>query len=127
MIGVDIVAISRIEKILTRSGKDFLRKFLSKGEIKSCIFENGHWNTQRIAGFFAAKEALSKALGCGICKELGFMDMQIKKHKSGAPKMRLKKGVKKHFGIKKIHLSISHEKGVKGSGSGYAVAVVIVS
>lgn len=125
MLGVDIVSIARIERILERSGESFLRRFLSGREIALCVGENGEFNTQRIAGFYAAKEALSKALGCGICKQLSFMDIKIKKRKNGAPKMKLKKEAKKHFGIKKIYLSISHEKGTDKNG-GYAIAIAMI-
>lgn len=149
MIGIDIVSIDRIARIIDRSGEDFLHRFLNADEIKQCIFESGAFNIQRIAGFYATKEALSKALGCGIGKYLAFSDMQIYKSKSGQPKIKLKKCVKKKFNIKKIYLSISHErhshlqnqrliskyldtpkdsnhKMPKGVESGYAIACVVL-
>lgn len=149
MIGIDIVSIDRIARIIDRSGEDFLHRFLDADEIKQCIFESGAFNIQRIAGFYATKEALSKALGCGIGKYLAFSDMQIYKSKSGQPKIKLKKCVKKKFNIKKIYLSISHErhshlqnqrliskyldtpkdfnhKMPKGVESGYAIACVVL-
>lgn len=149
MLGIDIVSIDRIKRIVDRSGVDFLHRFLNADEIKQCVFESGAFNIQRIAGFYAAKEALSKALGCGIGKNLAFSDIQIYKSKSGQPKVKLKKCVKKKFSVKKIHLSISHErhsylqsvrfsskclnapkdssdKSQKGLESGYAIACVML-
>lgn len=130
MLGIDIVSIDRIARIVDRSGEDFLHRFLNADEIKQCIFESRAFNIQRIAGFYAAKEALSKALGCGIGKNLAFSDMQIYKSKSGQPKIQLKKCVKKKFNIKKIYLSISHERGDKSqnnkSQNGCAIAIAMV-
>ena len=110
MVGIDIVAIARIERILARSGESFLRRFLNKREISLCVGENGNFNAQRIAGFYAAKEAIAKALGCGISKHLAFKDIRLRKNSQGAPKAKLSKRTKKHFGVKKIALSISHDK-----------------
>lgn len=128
MLGVDIISIARVERILARSGEAFLKRFLSKREIALCVGKNGDFNTQRIAGFYAAKEALLKALGCGISAECGFMDIKLRKNSRGAPKIKLKKRIKKHFGVKKIYLSISHDKGSHDKGAnkngGYAIAVV---
>lgn len=125
MLGIDIVSIARIERILARSGEIFLRRFLSEREIKLCVGENGKFNTQRIAGFYAAKEAISKALGCGISKNLAFTDIKLRKNSRGAPKAKLSKRAKKHFCVKKIAISISHEKGTDKNG-GYAVAIAMI-
>lgn len=125
MLGIDIVSIARIERILARSGEIFLRRFLSKREISLCVGENGKFNTQRIAGFYAAKEAVAKALGCGISKNLAFTDIKLHKNSHGAPKAKLSKRTKKHFCVKKIAISISHEKGADKNG-GYAVAIAYI-
>lgn len=134
MLGVDIVSIDRIERILNRSGIAFLHKFLNDDEIKLCVFKNGSFNIERIAGFYATKEAVSKALGCGISKKLTFSDIIISKHKNGRPIITLKKHTKKYFRIKKIHISISHERGDKrqygksqndNNQNGYAIAIAM--
>jgi holo-[acyl-carrier protein] synthase len=75
MIGIDIASISRIQKFVNKFGKKGLRRFLSKKELKLAT------KIETIAGFWATKEAVSKALGCGIGKELGFLDIQILKTK----------------------------------------------
>ena len=58
MLGIDVVQISRIERLSARFGKRGLERFLCQCEIKLCIRHNGY-NHARIAGFWAAKEALS--------------------------------------------------------------------
>jgi len=113
MIGIDITLISRIEKLYNRWEEKGLAKFLSQKEIVL---------GQKIAtyaGFWAAKEAASKALGTGIGKECGFHDIKIKKLASGQPTLKYKKHIRKKYNIKESHLSITHDGDV-------AIAVVVV-
>ena len=112
MIGIDISIIARIEKMVDRFGDKALRKFLNKKEIKLVK------NISTAAGFWAAKEAASKAIGTGIGKECSFFDIKISKSKSGQPKLKYKKDIRKKFGIKKSFVSITHD-------GGFAIAVVI--
>ena len=113
-VGTDIISINRIEKSLDRFGDRFLNKFLTQNEIKKL-----HLKSSSIAGYWAAKEALSKALGCGIGSELNFYDIEIFKNEKGAPYIKLSNRVFNKFNIKNISLSISHD-------GGFAIAVVAV-
>ena len=73
MIGIDIVSIDRIKKMYEKFGDKFYDRFLCKDEkefIKS---------PQNAAGFWAAKEAASKAIGTGIGEICSFYDIKIKK------------------------------------------------
>lgn len=112
MLGIDVVQISRIERLSARFGKRGLERFLCQSEIKLCIRHNGY-NHARIAGFWAAKEALSKALGCGIGAELGFLDMSIMLDSKGAPHIELDSHKMAYFQTKRtfahIALSITHD------------------
>jgi len=112
MIGIDISIIARIEKMVDRFGDKALRKFLNKKEIKLVK------NISTATGFWAAKEAASKAIGTGIGKECSFFDIKISKSKSGQPKIKYKKHIRKKFGIKKSFVSITHD-------GGFAIAVVV--
>ncbi len=112
-IGIDIVAIKRIQKILLQHSDIFLKKFLSSQEI---LLTKHH--PQTIAGFWAAKEACSKALGTGIGKDLGFLDIQISKDQRNAPKLTLKEDRLIFFKVSSFSLSITHE-------SEFAIAAVI--
>ena len=111
MIGIDIVTISRIEKMYEKFGQKAYERFLSPKEI------NLVKSASTASGFWAAKEAASKALGTGIGKECGFHDIKISKTKLGAPKLKYKKHIRKKFKIKKSYLSITHD-------GGFAIAVV---
>ncbi len=113
MIGIDIVKISRIEKMINRFGNRAFRKIFDKDEISLIK------HSQTAAGFFASKEAVSKALKTGIGKECGFFDIKIHKDKNGAPYFTLKKEIIKKYNIIETSLSITHEKE-------YAIAVAII-
>ncbi len=111
MIGIDIVAIDRIQAMMSRFGDKALKRFLTQEEITLVK------KVETAAGFWAIKEAASKALGCGIGKELSFLDMQIEKNERNAPSLRLKKSIIEKFDIRSVELSVTHD-------SNFAVAVV---
>ena len=113
MVGVDIIKIDRIKKFVDRFGENGLKKFLNDSEIKDIK------RTQTVAGYWAAKEAIAKALKTGIGKELSFKDITIYKEKSGAPNFRLSNKIIKRYKIKDCSLSISHD-------GDYAIAVAVI-
>ncbi|HIV49215.1 holo-ACP synthase [uncultured Helicobacter sp.] len=112
MLGIDVVRISRLEDLTQRFGTKGLERFLHQDEIELCQRQNAY-NYARIAGFWAAKEALSKALGCGIGTEIGFLDMSITLDSKGAPHIALDSQKMSYFQAKKsfahIALSITHD------------------
>ena len=112
MIGIDVTSVNRIEKMYQRFGIKAYEKFLSKKEITLIK------KVETAAGFWAAKEAASKAIGTGIGKECSFHDIKIKKDENGAPKLKYKKHIREKFNIKSSHLSITHD-------GGFAIAVVV--
>lgn len=103
MLGIDLVRIERIQKALDKHGNLFLCKFLSEEEIKESK------NTASIAAKWAAKEAVSKALGCGIGAKLGFLDIKIIKNEGGAPFALLSEKSSALFGIDRVYISITHD------------------
>ena len=113
MIGIDIVKIDRISRLKARHGELFLKRFLSDSEIALAK------NDATLAGFWAAKEAASKALGVGISKECGFLDIVISKSDRGAPKIKFSPRIYTNFNIKEANLSITHD-------GGFAVAAVMI-
>lgn len=109
MIGVDIIQTSRMENLIKKE-RFFLRTFTSN-ELKYIEERNG--NLKTIAGFFAAKEAVSKAFGVGISKELNLKDIEILHSEKGAPyinstNLNIKVLMEKQNVIE-IGLSISHD------------------
>lgn len=112
MIGCDIVLISRIARLKNKAA--FVKKILNKNELILLKNDNS------LAGLFAAKEAVAKALGCGIGKECSFKDIELFKDEKGAPKLRLNQKIIKKYKIKGSALSIAHD-------GGFAIAVAVFS
>jgi len=112
-IGTDIIQVNRIENSLKKFGNKFLTRFLTAKEIQIAH------KVETIAGFWAAKEAIAKALGCGIGKDLSFLDIEIHKDKKGAPSFSIDT-TNTQFQITNSSLSISHD-------GNFAIAVVILS
>lgn len=111
MIGIDLIKIDRMKRFIERFGDRGLQKFLSLSEIALIK------NPRNAAGFWAAKEACAKALGCGIGHECGFHDIVIFKTPKGAPQISLSQKVSEYFNIENISISITHD-------GDYAIAVV---
>ncbi len=113
-IGTDIIKISRIERSLEKFGDRFKEKYLTTSEIERAK------KIESLAGLWAAKEAIAKALGCGIGEALSFHDIEISKTPKGAPYFILTPNARKKHHIKESSLSISHD-------GGFAIAVVALT
>lgn len=84
-IGVDVVQITRIEKILLKYGNFFKSRILGETELKKIETLPQNKQANFLAKRFAAKEAITKALGCGISSVIGFKDIVISNDKLGKP------------------------------------------
>jgi holo-[acyl-carrier protein] synthase len=113
MIGIDTVKISRIERLKERFGDKALKRFLNEDEIKLASSSTSH------AGYWAAKEAISKALGVGISAKCSFFDIKLHKDNLNAPYFTLSKHLIEEFDITNTALSITHD-------GEYAVAVAVI-
>jgi len=113
MIGIDLIKISRMDSFIEKFKDKALKKFLSSSEIELVK------NYKTAAGFWAAKEACSKALGVGIGSECSFHDILIAKTAKGAPYITLSQHILENYNISDISLSITHD-------GDYAVAVVAI-
>jgi holo-[acyl-carrier protein] synthase len=107
-IGTDMVLISRIEKLHKKYGKRFLDRVLSREEIEHLPAQNpGNY----IAGRFAVKECLVKALGD---RAFSFNEVSVLNDEKGRPYIanpRVLFGTDQENSIiLRIHVSISHEK-----------------
>ena len=98
-IGTDIVNIKRMNKTLKGKNNNFKKRIFSKNEIIYC--EKRKNPSSFYAKRFAAKEALSKALGTGIRKGINFKDIEIFNDNFGKPSIKLK-GTTASFLQKKI-------------------------
>jgi len=108
-IGNDIIEVARIQSAIERRGEPFLKKILTENELLYCRQFTPPY--MRVAGRFAAKEAVSKALGTGIGGEISWHDIEILNEPSGKPGVILSKRAKEMIGESaEIILSISHCK-----------------
>jgi len=114
-LGTDITVIDRIARSVDKFGDKFKERYLLPEEIERVT------STASLAGLWAAKEAIAKALGCGIGSELSFHDITITKNPRGAPHFKLSEQAQKlhKVDIENSSLSISHD-------GGFAIAVAAV-
>jgi holo-[acyl-carrier protein] synthase len=111
--GVDITEVSRLKKAVEKWGPEFLNRVFTKEELNNAK-TRGSSLYQHLAGRFAAKEAVFKALGD---KNLGWKDVEIINDVEGKPKGILLNKKNKNI---TVHVSISHVKN-------YAVANAIIT
>lgn len=118
--GIDIIEIDRVREALTRYGAGFEKKVCTDRELKELSGAN---KFVRLAGRFAAKEALIKAFGSAKEKPLILNEIEILNEKDGSPKVFLKgtaAKLKSALKVKDIILTISHSRD-------YAVASAILT
>jgi holo-[acyl-carrier protein] synthase len=113
-IGVDIVEISRIRTLYERYGMRFLKKLLTDAEIVQCLVKPDPASS--IAGRFAAKEAVAKALGTGLTGEVQLRSIEVLNDQAGRPMVTLYTTGADRL---RVRLSISHDR-----RSAVAVAVI---
>ncbi len=101
-VGVDVVDIARFEESLLRT-PGLRERLFTEHELTTASDRNPSF----LAGRFAAKEALAKALG--VPEGLAWHDVNILRADNGAPLMELNGIAKQRAGTGKIHLSISHD------------------
>jgi len=110
-IGIDVVEVERIASAIERYGEPFLAKLFTPAERAYCDAQKK--SALHYAARFAAKEAVSKALGTGIGGQAGWLDLEITRDTLGAPKLALQ-GAAAEFarqnGITEIQISLTHAR-----------------
>lgn len=110
--GVDITEVRRIRQAVGKWGEDFLKRIFTQEEIKNARTKTSFY--QHLAGRFAAKEAIFKAVGDN---QLSWQDIQIDNDQAGKPVCLFLNGRGKQINV---YISISHVKT-------YAVANAVVT
>lgn len=121
-IGIDIVSISRFERLIERYGDRFLGKVFTEGER-----EEGERKAVRApyyAARFAAREAFYKALGTGWGRGLPLKEVSVTSDELGRPTLLL--GERMHTelterNIADCHVSLTHD------GDSAAAVVILES
>lgn len=110
-IGIDVVEVERIAAAIERHGEPFLAKLFTSNERAYCEVQKKP--ALHYAARFAAKEAVSKALGTGIGGQAGWLDLEITRDPSGAPKLALSGNAAdfaQQNGITEIQISLTHAR-----------------
>jgi len=110
-IGTDIVRVSRMQANLDRHGDRFVERILTKNEISDYkkVPKKAHFLAKR----FAAKEAISKAMGTGFSNGLSLTKVEISHDKNGKPILAFLESaltLKQTLGIGDTHISLSDEE-----------------
>tara|TARA_B110001454_G_C12372725_1_gene289143 strand:+ start:69 stop:458 length:390 start_codon:yes stop_codon:yes gene_type:complete len=124
-IGQDICNVERIESTIIKFGERFKKRIYSEREINKS--ESRRNSIDSYARRFAAKEAVSKALGTGFRKGVFYKDIEVINLKSGKPTIELKGGALDQFRLitsnnknASIEISLTDDKKL-------ALAIVIIS
>ena len=118
--GIDIVEVAKFKVTLSRSKSQFESRCFTAIE-RQIADEAGANRVLCLAGRFAAKEAVLKALGTGCSQGITWKDVEIQRLPIGSPSVVLyakAKEIANQFGIAKWFVSITHEES-------YAVASAI--
>jgi len=125
-VGVDLIEIARIEAACARFGDRFARRILTAGELQ-------RWNARRarsatrgtayLATRFAAKEAISKALGLGMRMPMTWRAVEIANDPSGRPVAVAHGDLRAHLESRRLrlHVSLTDERLM---ATAYAIAEV---
>lgn len=107
--GVDLIEIDRITSAMERFGNRFIRRVFTAAEQEICS-----GRIESLAGRFAAKEAVAKALGTGIWREgVAWTDIEIVRASNGEPRLILHsyaKAVAIERGLEHWSVSLSHDR-----------------
>ncbi len=108
-VGCDIIKVARIASLIEKVGDKFLNRIYTKAEVDAGLKLLGEQRNNFFAKRFAAKEAVSKALGTGIGEKISFLDIEITNDANGKPLAKLEPDHLKQY---KIHLSLADEDGL---------------
>jgi holo-[acyl-carrier protein] synthase len=109
-LGIDIVEVDRIRRAIARWGEAFLCRVFTPDELARGGAPQGA--AERLAGRFAAKEAVMKALGLGR-QGVGWQEIEITVDPFGKPGVRLTgraAAVAERLGVRAWHVAISHTR-----------------
>ena len=107
--GIDLVDCPRIEQMVQRHGERFVTRVFTAAE-QAYAAKNKN-EIEKLAGRFAAKEAVLKLMGTGWRGKIAWTDIEIINNAAGQPQVTLDGEVKRisdELGIDHISVSITH-------------------
>lgn len=119
-IGIDLVELERVRKLLDTFGERFINRVLNEQERTD--YQQSSRKAWFVANRFAAKEAISKALGTGLRYPVTLLSMGVISAANGRPEFHFSESLQIYLDSREVsgaHLSITNEKGL-------ACAVVVL-
>ena len=107
--GIDLVDCPRIEQMIQRHGERFIKRVFTAAE--QAYAQKNKNEVEKLAGRFAAKEAVLKLVGTGWRGKIAWTDIEVINNPAGQPQVTLSGEVEKiaeKLGIKHISISITH-------------------
>lgn len=104
-VGTDLIEVPRIAETLERFGERFLKRCFTPAEQAAAGGQ-----TASLAARFAAKEAVAKALGCGI-GDVSWLEIEIVSAANRQPELRLHGNAARlaaELGLRQWAVSLSH-------------------
>jgi holo-[acyl-carrier protein] synthase len=108
--GLDLVEVARIERLVADHADRFLDRIFTRAEL-IIAQTRGRRQSEFLAGRFASKEAVLKALGTGLAEGIQWTEIQVLSDARGAPSLSLKgraQELASGLGIDQWMISISH-------------------
>jgi len=119
-VGIDLVRISRFEKIAARWKTRFFSRIFTEGEQAYCLRHRNAY--PHFAARWAVKEATVKALRWDRSAAFGWQEIETVNDASGLPSVRMTGAIRREadrLGVAQIHVSLSHDPD-------YAIASVML-
>ena len=110
-LGIDLVEVARVRDLLTKHGERFKERTFTPGERAYC--DANADPAMHYAARFAAKEAVSKALGTGFAEGVGWTDIEVVRAASGQPGIVLHGTAARRaeeLGITKMLVTLTHTR-----------------
>jgi holo-[acyl-carrier protein] synthase len=107
--GIDLVDFPRIQKMVDSHGEKFLNRIFTANE--QSYAESNKNGVEKLAGRFAAKEAVLKLMGTGWRGKIAWTDVEVTNNSSGQPEVNLTgevKNIADKLGINHVSVSITH-------------------
>ncbi|MCC3372471.1 holo-ACP synthase [Cohnella sp. REN36] len=116
-VGIDLAEIDKFEKMLGRQDDLLIERLLSDNEMAAFrALQGDRRRAEWLAGRFAAKEALMKALGLVLPEGIGMRDIEVLSDRLGRPVLALSAAVRRQLGVScDCHLSITHTAATAGA------------
>jgi holo-[acyl-carrier protein] synthase len=106
-VGIDMIAIPRVQAVLERHSSRFLKRVYTPEEAAFC-----RGRVPELAARFAAKEAVMKALGTGV-RGVGWREIEVLPDRRGKPLVYLygrAKARAEKIGLRTLDVSLTHER-----------------